>query len=93
VRRSFKEYAGGQTLHAIAARLNDDRVPSHRNRQWSRSGLRYMLHNPVYIGKIRWDRQTRDDVHQRIVDESTWEEVQARRLEPVIATQSLAAEA
>jgi len=93
VRRIFKEYAAGQTLHAIAARLNDDRVPSHRNRQWSRSGLRYMLHNPVYIGKIRWDRQTRDDVHQRIVDESTWEEVQARKLEPVIATQSLAAEA
>src|SRR3990170_2650765 len=76
VRRIFREYASGATLHAIAARLNEDGVPSQRDRQWSKSGLRYMLQNPVYVGKIRWDRQTRDDEHQAIVTESVWRDVQ-----------------
>src|SRR2546422_5000447 len=61
VRRIFREYAEGATLHAIAAALNDGGVPSQRNRQWSKSGLRYMLRNPVYVGKIRWDEVVRDD--------------------------------
>src|SRR6266571_3881401 len=93
VRRIFREYASRATLHGIAATLNLDGVPSHRNRQWSKSGLRYMLRNPVYIGRIRWDEVTRDDSHVPIVDAPTWESVQARKLEPAIDVTSLAAEA
>ncbi|HYS71894.1 MAG TPA: recombinase family protein [Thermoplasmata archaeon] len=93
VRRIFREYASRATLHGIAANLNRDGVPSHRNRQWSKSGLRYMLRNPVYIGRIRWDEVTRDDSHVPIVDAPTWESVQARKLEPAIDVTSLAAEA
>ncbi|TLZ50940.1 MAG: hypothetical protein E6K18_06180 [Methanobacteriota archaeon] len=93
VRRIFNEYAAGQTLHGIVTALNNEGVPSHRNRQWSKSGLRYMLRNPVYVGKIRWDAVTRDDAHEAIVDAQTWEAVQARRLEPAINSERLAAEA
>ena len=93
VRRIFREYMGGATLHAIAARLNEDRVPSQRNRQWSKSGLRYMLRNPVYVGRIRWDDVTREDSHAPIVDLPVWEAAQARRLEPAIDLERAAAEA
>jgi DNA invertase Pin-like site-specific DNA recombinase len=93
VRRIFREYRDGATLHAIAAKLNEDGEPSQRNRQWSKSGLRYMLRNPVYIGKIRWDAQVRDDEHAAIVDGHTWDAVQARRLEPAITAERAAAEA
>ena len=93
VRRIFSEFAGGTTLTAIAANLNAERVPSHRNRQWSKSGLRYMLRNPVYIGRIRWDQVERTDGHEAIVDEHTWEAVQARKLEPAFEAKDVAAEA
>ncbi len=93
VRRIFQEFAANRSLHAIAAGLNDEGVPSQRDRRWSKSGLRYMLRNPVYIGKIRWDEQTRDDEHEAIVPEATWEAVQARRLEPAFDAPRQGAEA
>lgn len=76
VRRIFKEYGEGRSLHSIAARLNQEGVPSQRNRRWSKSGIRYMLQNPVYRGWIRWDGETREDAHAPIVDSHTWEAVE-----------------
>ncbi len=93
VRHIFREYADGATLHAIAAKLNEEGVPSHQHRQWSKSGLRYMLRNPVYIGKIRWDGDERDDAHESIVDAPTWDAVRSRRPEPAVPRQLVAAEA
>ena len=93
VLRIFEEYAAGRAFHAIAAKLNDDGIPSQRGRRWSKSGIRYMLHNPVYVGKIRWDESVRDDPHEPIIDHRLWEAVQARKVEPAIETDRLAAEA
>ncbi|HEV8593947.1 MAG TPA: recombinase family protein, partial [Thermoplasmata archaeon] len=93
VRRIFGAYAEGAALHSIAADLNAEGVASHRNRQWSKSGLRYMLRNPVYIGKIRWDESVRDDAHPPIVSAHVWEAVQARKLEPAFDASKVAAEA
>ena len=93
VRRIFGEYAAGRALQSIAAKLNTDGVASQRNRQWSKSGLRYMLRNPVYIGKIRWDTTVRDDSHEPIVDPRLWHAVRARKVEPALETNRLAAEA
>ena len=93
VRRIFREFANGATLHEIAVGLNAGGVPSHRNRQWSKSGVRYMLRNPVYIGKIRWDGEVREDSHPPVVDTHTWEAAQVRRLEPAVERERLAAEA
>ena len=93
VRRIFREFADGATLTGIAAKLNAEGVPSHRNRQWSKSGLRYMLRNPVYVGRIRWDQVERSDGHEAIVDEHTWEAVQGRKLEPAFEAKDVAAEA
>ena len=93
VERIFREYAEGATLSGIAAGLNDEGVPSQRRRQWSKSGLRYMLRNPVYIGRIRWDGQERNDDHPPIVDDSTWDAVRARKLEPAFDVPKAEAEA
>ena len=93
VRRIFEAYAEGGALHAIAAKLNEDGVPSQRGRRWSKSGVRYMLHNPVYIGKIRWDDTVRDDPHDPIVALRVWEAVQGRKVEPAVETPRVAAEA
>ncbi len=93
VRGIFEEYAQGRAFHAIAAKLNDDGIPSQRGRRWSKSGIRYMLHNPVYVGKIRWDESVRDDSHQPIVDHRLWDAVQGRKVVLAIEADRLAAEA
>ncbi len=90
VRRIYREYAEGRTLHAIAAALNREGVPSHQQRTWSKSGLRYLLHNPVYVGRVRWDGDVRAGDHKPIVDERTWEAVQARRGEPAVRERAAA---
>ncbi len=93
VQRIFREFCEGSSFQAIASGLNEDGVPSHRNRQWSKSGLRYMLRNPVYVGRIRWDHVEREDDHQPIIDEALWEAARARKVEPAFASHEVAAEA
>lgn len=39
----------------IAHRLNDLHIKPRRSELWSPHSVRDMLHNPVYIGKIRWN--------------------------------------
>ena len=90
VRRIFREFVDGKKLHAIAAELNEEGVPSHEHRQWSKNGLRYLIRNPVYAGRIRWDGEVREDAHEAILDEYLWEAAQSRteaehRREPVAA--------
>src|SRR3989304_6028025 len=48
------EHAAGRAFHAIPPKLTDDGTPPERGCRWSKSGISYMLHNPVYVGKIRW---------------------------------------
>ncbi len=43
------------SLHAIAIRLNELGIKSLANKEyWTYYGIRNMITNPVYIGKIRW---------------------------------------
>lgn len=39
----------------IARYLNDKKVPTARNREWTVATINGMLRNPVYIGNIRWN--------------------------------------
>lgn len=41
--------------NVIADRLNDMGVPTYSGVPFTRSSIRQMLSNPVYIGKIRWN--------------------------------------
>ena len=92
VRRIFASFLAGESLRSLAldlaaegVRTRDGNVPSTR---W----LRYMLRNPVYVGKIRWSRDGKvnymsgeaaedeliDGGFEPIVDAVTWETVQRR---------------
>jgi DNA invertase Pin-like site-specific DNA recombinase len=44
---------------------------------FSRGGLYYLLSNPVYRGAIRHGRKVYPDAHPAIIDETTWDKVQA----------------
>jgi DNA invertase Pin-like site-specific DNA recombinase len=75
VQRIFAEYAAGKGLHAIAAGLNADGIPSPsahdptRNRhrasgqgKWAKSAVRAILMNPRYTGFEVWNKQRKDEV-------------------------------
>jgi DNA invertase Pin-like site-specific DNA recombinase len=65
VRRIFEMYADGYGLARIAKQLNKDGIQSPQPprkssaRAWCPSGIRDMLRNQRYIGKVRWNRTTK----------------------------------
>ena len=69
VRRIFNWYTGDARLgfKAIADRLNRDGVPSPRGNGWATSSIRVILMNPVYIGRVVWNRRSMGKFH-RIAD-------------------------
>jgi len=73
VKRIFRMYVEeGMGFKSIAARLNQEKVPAPRNRQWSRihSGdwslatIRAIICNPLYTGDMVWNRRTDGKFHR-----------------------------
>ncbi len=64
VRMMFELYTAGELredgtrsrcgLHKIAARLNAMGIRTKRGKLWTESGVRDVIRNPVYIGKLWW---------------------------------------
>lgn len=89
VKRIFDEYVRGVPVVQIARRLNSENIRTARGNQWENRTVDYVLRNPVYIGKIRWNpgRKTcrdfddpaiiiADGVHEPIVDSAVFARAQ-----------------
>ena len=61
VRRIFSDFLAGKGLTEIARELNAEGVRTRRGSAPNNRWLRYLLLNPVYIGKIRWSRDGKID--------------------------------
>lgn len=94
VKKIFAEYLNGVPVIQIARRLNDMKIKTTRGNIWENRTVEYILYNPVYIGKIRWNpkRRTRrnyddpdimivDGTHEPIIDNETFERTQERLAE------------
>jgi site-specific DNA recombinase len=94
VKMMFRDYVSGMGCRSIAQKLNGMEVRTQRGGLWENRTVEYVLRNPVYIGKIRWNpkRKTRrnyndpeiivtDGTHEPIIDRETWEKVQKRLAE------------
>lgn len=94
VKMIFSEYIGGMGCRAIASQLNAMGIRTRRGGLWENRTVEYVLRNPVYIGKIRWNpnRKTRrnfddpgiitaDGGHEHLLDDETWKEAQAALVE------------
>ena len=90
VRQIYADYLSGMGAIQIAHKLNDMGIKTTRGNQWENRTVDYVLRNPVYIGKIRWnpERRTRrnfddpdimivDGHHEPIIDEESFKKVQA----------------
>ena len=55
VREMFARFNAGQGTYHIARQLNDMGVKTHRGNSFENRSVEYILRNPVYIGKLRWN--------------------------------------
>ena len=93
VRRIFADYLSGKGIVTIARELEAAGVRTRRGSAPSNRWVRYILRNPVYIGKIRWSTDGKinyvsgeenenavlvDGGFEPLVDEETFEAVQRR---------------
>jgi DNA invertase Pin-like site-specific DNA recombinase len=92
VRMIFEDYAvNGFSNYRIARKLNDMGIRTHSGHEWCATTVRYMINNPVYIGKVRWGANMSvtkwrwsqnpntiltDGIHEAIVPLDLWEKGQ-----------------
>ncbi len=89
VKKIFSDYLKGVPVAKIAGDLNKLKVKTTRGNLWENRTVEYILRNPVYIGKIRWNpkRKTQrnyddpdimivDGRHEPIIDKETFYNVQ-----------------
>lgn len=89
VRKIFSDFLNGVPSIQIARNLNDLKIKTTRGNVWENRTIDYVLQNPVYIGKIRWNPKHKtcrnfddpdivivDGQHEPIIDEKTFNDVQ-----------------
>lgn len=96
IRRIFESYLNGMGEREIARNLALQGVRTHRGNPPDNRLIDYILHNPVYIGKIRWSTNDRaastrdydnenimivDGTHEPLIDLDTWNKVQELLME------------
>lgn len=91
VRRIFAEFVAGKGARALAMELGAEGVRTRRGSMPGNRWIRYILQNPVYIGKIRWSSGGKNNYvysrpdngilidagHEPLVDRATWDAAQA----------------
>ena len=91
IRWIFRTFVDGKGLYPIARELNAMGVRTHRGNEFENRTVEYILRNPVYIGKLRWNPagKTRRDFfnenviiadsdHEPLIDKELWDTAQLR---------------
>lgn len=91
VREIFERFNSGESMFAISRDFNMRGIKTHRGTSFENRTIEYILRNPVYIGKLRWNPsgKTRrnfdneeliiaDGKHEPIIDADTWNFAQNR---------------
>ncbi|WP_297232286.1 recombinase family protein [uncultured Flavonifractor sp.] len=91
IRSIFDRFIAGEGLFPIAKWLNDMGVKTHRGNRFENRTVEYILRNPVYIGKMRWNPTGRtrrdfsneniilaDAKHEPLISQDTWDAAQRR---------------
>lgn len=94
VRELFRRFAEGEGLFPLAKWMNACGQHTHRGGDFENRTVEYILRNPIYIGKVRWNPKRRsrrdfddpdiiiaDGTHEPLVDRELWDRVQARMAE------------
>ncbi len=91
VKTIFARFVGGEGYLPVARYVNSLGIKTHRGNPFEHRTIEYIIRNPVYIGKLRWNPTgrskrnfddeniiTADAKHKPIIDEETWNAAQRR---------------
>ena len=94
VRKIYHDYLNGRDETSIARDLNDCGYKTSRGNAFDNRGIQYILENPFYIGKVRWNyadkhgsrkANEKDEIiiaagtHEAIISYEEFKKVQERR--------------
>ena len=80
VRKIFSLFLGGESMHGIAAYMNENYTNKYSNYKHTAT-ISTILRNQLYIGKIMYKGVLYDGVHEPIIDEHTFNRAQLRYAE------------
>ena len=78
VRQAFELYRQGFGLKAIVNSFAISGRKTKNGNSFDVASISRILHNPAYIGKIRFRDQLFDGNHEPLISQSVWEQVQKR---------------
>lgn len=88
IRTVFTEYLASGCVRQLSVRLKEMDIVSRRwidrhgcakgGNAFSHGALYYILRNPVYIGKVRHKDALHEGLHEAIIDDATWRQVQTQ---------------
>jgi hypothetical protein len=94
VRELFRRFAAGEGLFPLAKWMTACGQRTHRGNEFENRTVEYILRNPVYIGKLRWNPAGRsrrdfddpniilaDGSHEPLISRELWDAVQKRMAE------------
>ena len=94
VRSIFDRFIAGEGLFPIAKWVNSLGVTTHRGGRFENRTIEYILRNPSYIGKLRWNPAGRtrrdfsneniilaDAQHEPLITQEIWDSAQRRMAE------------
>lgn len=105
VKTIFQLYTTGYDKNYIIHHLNDKGFKTKSGKSFDSDAVNYILSNPFYIGKIRWNRRENsgtskykdesewiiaDSFHEPLIDNETWERAQQRIQQSKILHQAYA---
>jgi site-specific DNA recombinase len=76
----FRRRASGASFRSLASWLDEQGIrPPTGNPHWSTSGVRQLLHNPVYLGQARSGKYVLEGAHEPLVSRADFDAAQATR--------------
>lgn len=66
----FDKFIETRSTVLVAKELNAIGARTRNNMLWDKRGIDYLLRNPVYLGKVKWNGQLFPALHQPIITET-----------------------
>jgi site-specific DNA recombinase len=75
VKRIFKMYTRGHGSSTIIQYLEEKSIVSPSgNNKWDRTTISYLIRNPLYLGKIKYDNEVYNGQHEAIIGEDAFKQ-------------------
>jgi len=75
VRAIFNMCSEGYSFEKVSNYLNDALIPAKKGGKWTRQSVGNIVHNPVYIGYVKWDNNIKQGEHTAIIDKELFESI------------------